>query len=638
MKRKIVGLLLGTTAAWPLGAIAQETAWLQIEARQSLSSASAAARVYASELDNVAGFALGDSFYAIALGPYAPEDANRLMQQLKIRGDIPPDSYVVSGDQYSRQFYPVGVGAQVDPQPLPDGGDADSGTLTIEDLTAALDEAESGNAESGNDGQIAVSPLDPVDGTDAEPAAETTPPAEEEEEATPIVVPEPEPEAIPEETQTQALQSESALSRGEKERLQVALRWAGHYNAAIDGLFGRGTRSAMAAWQQAKGHDVTGVLTTRQRAELISDYNAVLEGMDLALVRDDTTGIEMQIPTGVVEFSEYDPPFAKFDPASDDLPVRVLLISQPGNEDRFLGLYEILQTLEIVPEEGERSRNGREFRIDGVGEDVHTHVWATRENDRIKGFMLVWPTGDEERRSRVLAEMERSFARIDGVLDPAIAPPDEDQGVNLVSGLQVRTPELSRSGFYIDSQGTVLTTSEVAQSCGELTIEGSYPASVVHSDPELGIAVLRPDSALAPLAVAEFQTAIPRLQSEVAVAGYPYGGVLSAPVTTFGTLADIRGLNGEEEVQRLALAAQPGDAGGPLFDNAGDVLGMLLPQENGDGAVLPSDVSFAADAEAIVASLSAAGIPYSTAGSGDYIPPERLTLQAADVTVLVSCW
>ena len=35
---------------------------------------------------------------------------------------------------------------------------------------------------------------------------------------------------------------------------------------------------------------------------------------------------------------------------------------------------------------------------------------------------------------------------------------------------------------------------------------------------------------------------------------------------TYGTLADTRGLNGEETVKRLALNAAPGDVGGPVFD------------------------------------------------------------------------
>jgi hypothetical protein len=174
--------------------------------------------------------------------------------------------------------------------------------------------------------------------------------------------------------------------------------------------------------------------------------------------------------------------------------------------------------------------------------------------------------------------------------------------------------------------------------CGEVIIDGAHVAEVVHSDEALGIAVLRSQDRIAPLDVAAFQTGVPRLQAEVAVAGYPYGGLLAAPAVTFGRLADIRGLNGEEEVKRLDILAQEGDAGGPVLDNGGAVLGMLLPRQARGGQVLPPEVSYSVDADAIMASLDGAGISYRSTGSVQAITPEMLTREAGDITVLVSCW
>jgi len=88
--------------------------------------------------------------------------------------------------------------------------------------------------------------------------------------------------------------------------------------------------------------------------------------------------------------------------------------------------------------------------------------------------------------------MQDSFARVDGVLDPAIAPLDENQAIDLVAGLEIRKPVMSRSGFFIDRQGDVLTTTEVAGQCERLTIDSDTEAEVVHRDDDLGLAVLRP--------------------------------------------------------------------------------------------------------------------------------------------------
>lgn len=589
MYLRILALAFGLFLTVP--ASAQQTVWVQIEAQRTLTGAQDAARGYAAAgIENVNGYALPQGWYAIALGPFGVNDAPVALNRLRRAGLIPSDSYIVDGSRFRTRFWPVGV------------------TTPLAPVTVAPD------ADAAAPAETAAMPA---------PTLELTP--------------EPDPIPTPDETLREAQASEQALDRDEKRLLQTALQWAGFYEGAIDGLFGRGTRTSMAAWQDANNHERTGVLTTGQRAELLAAYNAILDGMGLQLVRDDATGIEMQIPTGVVTFAEYEPPFARFDP-SGDLPAQVLLISQPGDQTRMFGLYEILQTLAIVPPEGARSRTTAGFEIEGLNNSLHTYVTAQLQNGEIKGFILVWPAGDDARRARVLAEMQASFATVDGVLDPAIALPDEDQAIDLIAGLAVRKPLRDRSGFYINSAGDVLTTTEAVDQCTSITIGLSHAATVVHRDDALGLAVLRPTDRLAPPAIAEFQTGVPRLQAEVAVAGFPYGGVLTTPALTFGKLADIRGLNGEDEVKRLSIFAQSGDAGGPVYDNGGAVLGMLLPKTSSNGQMLPPEVSFSVDADRIVASVQGAGISLQTTSSMAYMPPETLTLMAADMAVLVSCW
>lgn len=586
MTRAFAAFLM--TFWFTVAASAQQAVWVQVEAQPTLNAAQDRVRAYAGQLENVSGYAIGGGWYGIVLGPYSRADADTLLRQLKRDGRIPGDSFIALGRNFRQQFWPVGVGAQTTAQPLPG--------------VTAVTPDPTGDEPPVVEVVVASDPITPAD-----------------------------------ETPQQARASEALLDRQGREELQIALQWAGFYTAAIDGAFGRGTRRSMGAWQEANNHEVTGILTSAQRVELLGAYNAVLEGMDLQLVRDDASGIQMQVPTGVVAFTEYEPPFVRFD-AKGDLDATVLFISQEGDQTRLFGLYEILQTLAIVPTDGERSRRDSSFEIEGIGDGIHSYTTARLANGQIKGFSLIWPEGDDERRRRVLQEMQDSFETIDGVLDPALAVPGEDQAVDLVAGLAVRKPKLSRSGFYIDGTGTVLTTAEAIGSCERVTINTDHEATVAYTDGETGIAVLRPDEPLAPLAVAAFQLGVPRLQSEVAVAGYPYGGILVTPSLTFGRLADIRGLNGEEEVKRLDLTAQPGDAGGPVFDNGGAVLGMLLPRENQNGQILPPEVSFSVDAEVILASLDAAGIAVETTDTVAFMPPETLTLRAADQTVLVSCW
>lgn len=582
----LAGVLLGLWAAlWSMAALAQsqdDIVWVQIEAHPSLREATGRARDYTAGLEDVNGFALGGGWYGIALGPYRRGDAEIVLRSYRAEGRIPRDSYLVASERYGQQFWPVGANV------------------------------------------LARGALETPAPAAAAPAAAT-------EAAQPAL--------LPDETPAEARRSEQALGRAEREALQVALQWAGFYDSAIDGAFGAGTRRAMAAWQQANGAEPTGILTTAQRAALLRQYNAVLDGLGLETVQDSAAGIEMLIPTELLAFDAHDYPFARYTARGDGQavgPEQLLLISQSGDQDTLYGLFEIMQTLEIVPLDGPRTRRETSFTLTGQNDRIVSYTEAVLSGGQIKGFTLVWPTGDEARRTRMLAAMRDSFTRLEGVLDPGRTGQDA-QAVDLVAGLQVRRPKISRSGFFVNDAGTVVTTVDVVQACTRITLDETTEAALRLTDAALGVAVLEPRSPLAPRAVAEFATTPPRLQSDVAVSGFSYGGLLGAATMSFGALTDLQGLRGESALTRLEVETLDGDAGGPVFDETGAVLGMLLPRAGGSRE-LPPEVSFAADGDIIQAILLAEGVPTRARRSAGAVAPEDISAQARGMTVLVSCW
>lgn len=593
MIHKVMPNLLSLTLvlwAWAMPAAAQsadEVVWIQIEAQSSLRAGTEAARGYAEILEDVNGFALGGGWYGVALGPYTRVDAETALLSYRRDGLIPRDAFIAESSNLRQQFWPVGVNIL----------DLEVAPAPIEAETQIVDTNETPTAE----------PTPVIEVELAEPAGET--PAE-------------------------AQRSERALSREEKKDLQRLLQWAGFYSAAIDGSFGRGTRNSMAAWQEANGYDITGILTTTQRAELLKKYNSILDGLGLEVVRDDAAGIEIKLPTLEVAFEKYESPFAQYKSVGDT-GARILLVSQPGDQNTLYGLYDIMQTLEAVPLDGPRERKKNSFVLIGENATMVSETRVSLANGQIKGFTLMWPAGDEERRRRLIGEMDKSLVRLDAVLDPT-AGSDEDQAIDLVSGLEVRKPAVSRSGFYIDSRGTVVTTTDAVDSCARITIDDLYEATLV-STSNNGVAVLTPNEALAPLNVAAFSAQTPRLNTEIAVAGYSYEGVLDSPSVTYGTLSDLRGLRGEEYLNRMALTALAGDAGGPILDLTGGVLGMLLPALS-TGPQLPADVAFSLDRETVQAALRDAGKSSQTANSTEQMAAEDISAAARSMTVLVSCW
>jgi hypothetical protein len=566
-------------------AAAQDT-WVQIEAMPSLAEAEARARAYSGAFPNVSGFRLTTGWYGIMLGPYTPEEADRQIALLKRERLIPTDSYIPESSQFRQRFWPVGAAAL---RPVP----ADPAT-------------------------------DPAAGTEPAPDTATG--------TLPSVLPE------PDETPRQARASEADLTREERELIQTALQWEGHYQGRIDGAFGPGTRNAMAAWQAASGVEETGILTTRQRADLITAYRSEQAALGLETVREQESGIEVVLPTAIIAFDHYEPPFVHY-AATDGSGFRVLLISQQGDEDTLFGLYDIMQTLEIVPLDGERERRKSSFTLTGRNGTVASYTDVRLEGGLIKGFTLVWDPKDDDKAARILDAMKASFKPFgDRALDDSIGQPLAEDKAGLLAGLEVRRPRLSRSGFYVDATGGVLTTSEAVEGCGRITLDGRIDVDVAAEDTASGIALLRPRETLAPPQVAEFEVVAPRLKSEVAVAGYPYEDRLSAPVVTFGALSEMAGLDGEENLARLSLDALPGDAGGPVLDASGAVLGLLLARGAGGGRVLPKDVAFALDAGAISAWLAQNGVtPVASARSGS-MAAEDMARMATRMTVLVSCW
>ena len=436
-----------------------------------------------------------------------------------------------------------------------------------------------------------------------------------------------------------ALASERALDGAARRALQEALGDAGFYDGALDGAFGAGTRRAMAAWQGARGFEVTGVLTAAQRAALMAEREAAFEGLGMARVEDREAGISVEMPTAVLALEGRETPLARY-AATDGSGAELLLISRRGDARTLAGLYEVLRSLEVVPPDGPRAIEGDAFSIEGRDARRVAQGFARLEGGAIHGMMLIWPAGDEERRARLWARMREGFEADPAVaLGEAHATPPREQRLDRLAGMAIRRPVLARSGFFVDGEGAVMTTAEVAgAACGEILIDDAEAAAVAWSDDRA--ALLRPRAALAPPRVARLAEAPGRIGSRIAVAGFPFGGALASPSVTTGRLEDLRGPEGDEALDRYALSAEPGDAGAPVLAEDGTVAGLLLAGESVRG--LPDGVALGLDAARLAAALAEAGVapaaPRPAESGGEAMTPERLAREAAEMTVLVTCY
>jgi serine protease Do len=166
--------------------------------------------------------------------------------------------------------------------------------------------------------------------------------------------------------------------------------------------------------------------------------------------------------------------------------------------------------------------------------------------------------------SSISAEVEKVF---DGAKSAVVRIQAEDEH-----------GKLAGTGFFIDPSGTLMTAYAVGGESTDIIVEygaGRYPAERLVADPRSGIAILRVDTTTSWLPIGDSDAL--KMASPVVAVGYPMD--LSA-TPTFGMIGgfDLKYANQffSTTLIRANIAAQRGEAGAPLLDLNGEVVGVLI--------------------------------------------------------------
>ncbi|NDI04485.1 MAG: peptidoglycan-binding protein, partial [Rhodobacteraceae bacterium] len=429
----------------------------------------------------------------------------------------------------------------------------------------------------------------------------------------------------------EARASEGLLSRAEKMDLQRYLQWAGYYNSTIDASFGRGTRRSMAAWQTDNGHEDTGVLTTAQREKLRAQYFAIFDGLGLETHRDLESGISIDLPKEVVAFDAYAAPLAHFKSQDASSPAQIFLISAAGNRGDLAAIYGVLPTLSIVPMNIEKSLNKDRFVITGAGTSTLAFITASHKGGEIKGFGLIWPNQNEEQFDRLVAHMRKSFETFSGTLDPSLSVAIHDPETEF--GVAIRKPAFVKSAVFVSDQGHAITDTSNLEQCSALTIGGTYDAEIIARS-ETGAGLLSPKSDFNPISYAKLGNAV-RKGDKTFLSSYPYGGRLGLASVTRATVIETTDLSGNAEKFRLDFLAEPGDLGGAVLDQSGNLTGILVSRDD-TGRVLPNNVNFAVATDALVSMMQSAGLRLRT-GKTDRLDDVALIASAQNILTPIEC-
>lgn len=151
----------------------------------------------------------------------------------------------------------------------------------------------------------------------------------------------------------------------------------------------------------------------------------------------------------------------------------------------------------------------------------------------------------------------------------------------------------SGSGFFISENGYVATNYHVIKDAKTIEVsivrDGEwkhYQAKVVLSDKQNDLSIIKiEDASFMPLPHIpyNFSTAIKDTGSEVFTLGYPIADVMGDEVKfTDGKISSKTGIQGDVTVYQISVPIQPGNSGGPLFDDKGSLVGITSSGLNRD--------------------------------------------------------
>ena len=187
--------------------------------------------------------------------------------------------------------------------------------------------------------------------------------------------------------------------------------------------------------------------------------------------------------------------------------------------------------------------------------------------------------------------------------EQTVQPPPEIRGTPLERYFRGRRERVqgAGSGFVIDPSGLVVTNNHVIGQAQRVTVglQGGQElqARVVGGDELTDLALLRVESRTPMVAVAFGSSAAMRIGQWVLAAGNPFG--LGGSVTTGIVSARGRdiGAGPFDDFIQTDAAINPGNSGGPLFNTAGEVIGINTAIYSPSGAnagigfATPSDLA-----------------------------------------------
>ena len=178
---------------------------------------------------------------------------------------------------------------------------------------------------------------------------------------------------------------------------------------------------------------------------------------------------------------------------------------------------------------------------------------------------------------------------------------------NLISS---DNPKFSGTGFFITEDGYLISNYHVVKDATKVRLvtgAGLIDAKVVQVDAANDLALLKADGKFSPLPISSSRSA--QLGGTVATVGFPDIGLQGfAPKLAKGEIASLSGAGDDPRYFQISAPVQPGNSGGALVDERGNVIGIVSAKLDAGAALaasgaLPENVNYAVKSSLLLSFL-----------------------------------
>ncbi|WP_370301411.1 serine protease [Pseudooceanicola sp.] len=203
-----------------------------------------------------------------------------------------------------------------------------------------------------------------------------------------------------------------------------------------------------------------------------------------------------------------------------------------------------------------------------------------------------------------------------------------------------KTGDSSGTGFFVNDDGVLITNSHVVKDCDEVRVDGKA-AKILSVSTTFDLAAVRASSGFRgrPLSFASEE---PGLNADITIAGYPLHGLLGGLNVSRGSISSLKGLRGDEINLQISAPVQPGNSGGPMVDQYGNVVGVVVSKLDavevanitGD---IAQNVNFAIRGPIAMIFLQTNGIAFKSDSNQEPLAPEAIAQELSAATRLIEC-